>query len=201
MTRHCQKSPRAWILLCTVTAMTSAFAQYQGLRGQNQSGQIRIDPNQPVPPEAWRNMDTHAPIDPRVHRLLLEKEAAAKRAAERQRKFQQAMARYNPSELRRASQAGLYVGDPAVQVAVSASAQYLALREVDGASAAVTWLSQFKTGLDQRIRAMETPNPEMLKEAIVGTASILALNPHISDYPRQLDELKRTKVALAKLGR
>jgi hypothetical protein len=184
-----------WVLvLGVVTALSTPYhstAQQQGFRFEEQ----------PIPPEAWRNMDTHSPIDPRIHRHLQEKAEAERKAAERRHRLQQAMMQYNTVELRRAHQLRLSVGDPAVQVAVSASVQYLALRDIDGAASASQWLGAFKQGLNQRIQAMENPNPEMLKEAIVGTASLLVLNPYISDYPRQLDELKRTKAALTALGR
>ena len=166
-----------------------ALAQYQGFRNRNQ----------PIPPEAWLNMDSHAPMDPRIQHHLTRKQAAQKKAAERQQKLNQAIHRYNQSELRRASRLHLY--DSASQVAIRASAQYLALREVDGYAAANQWLCNYKAGLNQRIRMMETPNSVMGQELFTGMASLGTGAPHISNYPNQLDELKRIRMALAKLGR
>lgn len=93
------------------------------------------------------------------------------------------------------------LNDGAVQIAVTVSVKYLAFKEVDGRESANRWLNAFKTELDRQINAMEEPNPQMLKEAVFGAVSLIALNPRISDYPSKLEELKRTRKALQKLGR
>ena len=166
-----------------------------------QSRELQLDPYQPIPAEAWQNMDAHRAIDPRIHKLQMDNQIADQKAARRQAQLEQAYRAYNDSETLRARQLGLPVGTPAVRTAISASVQYLAQMEVDGPVAANRWLNSFRTAIDRQIQTMETPNAQMGSEALIGLSSLLTPQGYISKYPRQLGELKDIRSALARLGR
>ena len=133
---------RSWIVCVAATSVAvcqSAFAQFR-------------PPPQPttVPPEAYRRMDTHSTIDPRI----LQAQEEARKAKEKAEKFEAKKWEHRRALSERINQnpqwRGLQ-GYPMVglRMAQEDAAHYFALRDMESAATANQWL-QFRKAQIQK---------------------------------------------------
>jgi len=109
-------------------------------------------PDEPLypPPEAWRNMDTHSPIDPRI----LEFQRRSEEAARKRKVFDKEKATHRGILWARVRKSRAYnPTDPGVAMAVEDAAHYFALSQTASRDKAKAWLdgrlSRLQTGCDK----------------------------------------------------
>jgi hypothetical protein len=132
-------------------------------------------PEQPLspPPEVWRNMDAHSPIDPRI----LEHRMRAEEAAKRQKVFDDAKAKHRASlweGVRKSRQYNL--SDPAVAMAVEDAAHYFALRQTESDDQAKTWLNARLSSLQEGYERLESKTQPMAvaHDTLIASAALAA---------------------------
>lgn len=130
-------------------------ALISGGQSEQPSGlrQIKL-PEHPLhpPPEAWRNMDTHSPVDPRI----LEHRMRAEEAAKRQKVLDDAKAKHRASLWEGVRKSRQYnPSDPGVAMAVEDAAHYFALRQTESEDQAKAWLSARLSSLQEGYENLE----------------------------------------------
>lgn len=149
----------ASIILCSPT-----FAQFR----------LQPQPEQ-VPPEAWRSMDTHRQIDPRILRLQQEQAESQKRAQLlKAKKIEYSNLLWQRVNQNREWRARIGYSQVGITAAVADAAHYMALRDVEGQTIASRWLSAQISGIEELLRQQQNPNFIAAAHDTIVTASALA---------------------------
>lgn len=145
-------NPAACILFLCIAAQwySSANAQIQP---------ALYDSNPSIPPDAWRRMDTHGQVDPRIMRLQQQQ-------AEEQKKSNLIAAKkndYAPLLWQRVNQNAEWRyanGYPRAGIAsaVADASHYMALRDIEGESTGRQWLQRRMSEIEATLRQQQNPN-------------------------------------------